>query len=71
LSYASNVANEDEQPEVDVILTVSKDSKTITVKFKSPDLPFTVSSFILELETYLHEVSHAADQMSQPGVGKH
>jgi hypothetical protein len=47
--------------EVDVTLQVSKDSKVITLVLTSPD-PFTVQSFLTELETYLHEISLAADQ---------
>lgn len=56
--------------EVEVILEVSKDSKEINIKFKSKDA-FTVSSFVMELETYLHEISQASDQMEKPGVNKH
>jgi hypothetical protein len=53
-------------PEPDVILTVSKDSKEITIQFKS-EIPFTTTSFIMELETYLHEISKAADQVAKAG----
>lgn len=63
--------DEDLQPEVDVTLNVSKDSRTITIKMKSPDLPFTVDTFILELETYLHEITRANDEMTRDGVSKH
>lgn len=58
-------------PEVDVTLQVSKDSRTIKLVFKSPDFPFTVDSFILELETYLHEITRANDEMTREGVEKH
>lgn len=60
----------DEIDEVEVILQVSPDSKEINLKFINPDA-FTVNSFIMELETYLHEISQAADQMEKPGVNKH
>lgn len=56
--------------EVDVMLEVSPNSKEITIKMKSPT-PFSVQSFIIELETYLHEISQASDQMEKPGVNKH
>ncbi len=56
--------------EVDVVMKVTPDSKQIVLTFTSPD-PFTVSSFIMELETYLHEISQASDQMDKPGVNKH
>lgn len=56
-----------EKEEVDVMLHVSPDSKIITITMKSED-PFTVQSFLVELETYLHEVGLAADQKSMAGA---
>lgn len=62
---------EDLKPEVDVILRVSKDSRTIELKFKSPDIPFTVDSFIMELETYLHEITRASEEKTRQGLSDH
>ena len=62
--------DQDLMDEVDVILQVAPDSKQITLTFTSKD-PFTVSSFIMELETYLHEISQASDQREKPGVQEH
>lgn len=62
---------DDLKPEVDVIMRVSKDSRTITLTFKSPDIPFTVDSFVLELETYLHDITRANDERTRSGVGQH
>lgn len=47
--------------EVDIIMNVSEDSKTITLTFTSKD-PFNIPSFLMELESYLHDLSRAADQ---------
>lgn len=70
--HALFMSDEDDlKSEVDVILKVSKDSRTIRLEFKSPDLPFTVDSFILELETYLHEITQAIDQRSRAGLDQH
>lgn len=55
-----------EQDEVDVQIQVSKDSRTITLTMKNKD-PFTVNTFLLELETYLHEIGLAVDQKSMAG----
>jgi hypothetical protein len=62
--------HEDELDEVDVDLRLSKDCKQITLTFTSKD-SFTVSSFLIELETYLHEVSRASEQRDKPGVSRH
>lgn len=60
------IAESLEQDEVDITIKVSKDSREITLTMKNKD-PFTVNSFLLELETYLHEVGLAADQKSMAG----
>lgn len=64
------MSDSDLKDEVEVIMKVEPDSKKITLTFISVDA-FTVSSFIMELETYLHEISMAGDQMEKPGVNKH
>ena len=64
------MSDSDLQDEVEVIMQVSKNSKEIKLTFKSTET-FTVSSFIMELETYLHEISAASDQREKPGVNRH
>jgi hypothetical protein len=54
------------EEECDITIKVSKDSREITLVMKNKD-PFTVNTFLLELETYLHEVGLAADQKSMAG----
>jgi len=71
--YAVRMSDKNENdwlPETDVEMTFSKDGKEINVRFTS-ETAFTVASFILELETYLHEISKASVQMSEHGVGRH
>lgn len=60
------MSNQDEvgKPEVEVMMKVRPDGKQVVLTFDSPD-PFTIASFIMELETYLHEISTASDQKNR------
>lgn len=64
------MSDPDEMDEADVTMEVIGKGETIVLTFKRRD-PFTVSSFLVEVETYLHEYSKALEALEDPTVKKH